>query len=331
MADVDVPKLLQALDIPVVKRSGPELWSTCPLHKDRHPSWSINVHSGLHSCFSCKFGGTAVDLVLHCLDTKRLGWGYREAYHWMKTQGLLKGELPPSFHVQLVLRSPPKAKRFQLPPGVEQEPLHRWPTLARQYAIKRGITPDQVQRWGLGYAVHGRLEQRIVFPFENGRGDLQSYSARSFVDAPLRYLTPARTEGETPGAIFGERHWPATWERDVLLVCEGAIDAIVLERALQLPVAGIPGVKRALNTRLLAKLSLGWRRLVLFTDNDRAGDWAADELRAALGRHTQVTRATLPDGKDAADSPVSAIVHAYGKATDVLGYPVSREPRSSPG
>lgn len=331
MADANVPKLLQELGIPVVKRTGSEWWSTCPQHKDRHPSWSINVNTGLHSCFSCSFGGNAADLVLHCLDMKRLDMTRREAWAWMKARGLLQGELAPTFRVQLVLQSTPKASRFRMPLGVEQEPLSRWPTPARQYLEKRGITPDQVQRWGLGYAVHGRLAGRIVFPFINARGDLQSYSARSFVGAPLRYLTPERTEGEVLGAIFGEQHWPAAWERDVLLVCEGAIDALALERALQLPVAGIPGVKRALNPRLLAKLAQGWRRLVLFTDNDRAGDWAADELRAVLGRHAQVTRATLPGGKDAADSPVSAIVQAYGEACDVPGHPVPGEPRCSAG
>lgn len=47
---------------------GSEAWAQCPMHEkrtgraDSNPSWSMNVESGLHKCFSCGYSGSAASL-----------------------------------------------------------------------------------------------------------------------------------------------------------------------------------------------------------------------------------------------------------------------------
>lgn len=51
------------------RESGDEFVAPCPQHaartgrEDSHPSWSINLRSGLHICFSCGYRGTLAGLV----------------------------------------------------------------------------------------------------------------------------------------------------------------------------------------------------------------------------------------------------------------------------
>jgi DNA primase len=67
------------------KVSGNEAVARCPSHNDRHPSWSINLVTGLHHCFSCGFGGQfsrVVEAVLKLSPS--------QAAVWCDTAGLLK-------------------------------------------------------------------------------------------------------------------------------------------------------------------------------------------------------------------------------------------------
>ena len=65
----DVLSTLAELDIDIDRMTGDEAWATCPGHEanlgrvDHSASWSINLNSGAHNCFSCGFGGNYVDLV----------------------------------------------------------------------------------------------------------------------------------------------------------------------------------------------------------------------------------------------------------------------------
>jgi DNA primase len=54
---------------------GDEAFAPCPAHKpDTHPSWSCNLDTGVHHCFSCGFGGGLALLV-----SRVVGCSYAEA------------------------------------------------------------------------------------------------------------------------------------------------------------------------------------------------------------------------------------------------------------
>lgn len=61
----DILLTLSDLGLDVEKVKGDEAWALCPdpKHYDRKSSWSINLNTGEHFCFSCGFKGNYVDLV----------------------------------------------------------------------------------------------------------------------------------------------------------------------------------------------------------------------------------------------------------------------------
>lgn len=72
----DVAHALGVLGIDYDEQHG-EAWAHCPGHArrtgrtDSSPSWSINIVSGLHHCFSCGFAGDLVSLVQDVLGLDR--------------------------------------------------------------------------------------------------------------------------------------------------------------------------------------------------------------------------------------------------------------------
>lgn len=69
---------LDTLRIDYVVR-GDEAFARCPAHHELHPSWSINIDSGLFKCFACSYHGNLASLVafLHHID-------YDQAQFWSR-------------------------------------------------------------------------------------------------------------------------------------------------------------------------------------------------------------------------------------------------------
>lgn len=69
----DVESAINRLGIEGDQRNN-EIIATCPMHEhitgkaDTNPSWSINIDTGVHHCFSCSYRGTLVGLVADVLE-----------------------------------------------------------------------------------------------------------------------------------------------------------------------------------------------------------------------------------------------------------------------
>lgn len=69
----DVEAILNRLGIDYDSR-GDELIALCPMHlyrtgrADNNPSWSINIETGVHHCFSCSYAGSLLGLVCDVLE-----------------------------------------------------------------------------------------------------------------------------------------------------------------------------------------------------------------------------------------------------------------------
>ena len=274
------------------------LVALCPFHADVTPSWRIRIRgerSGLHHCFSCKEGGDLYDLVMHLREygTRAAAVGWVEEHF-----GAATAEDVQTPTIELVGLSHQR-RAFRMPAGFVEEPVYEWPTIPREYLEGRGVTADQAKRWGIGYALDGRLHGRVVLPIHNVWGELCSYVGRAFLDnMPKRYLYPREEEGGDLDVMFGERHWPAAVaQRGLVVVLEGAFKALAVERAFpQLSIAALGGS----GVRLLHLTKLAtFRRVVVFTDADPAGEEAGDELVASLSGMTRTSRVRLPRGEDA--------------------------------
>ncbi len=284
---LDAAKLLESLDIDAEQRHD-ELVALCPApwHDDRRVgTWRMVAdgdRTGLHHCWSCGLQGDAISLVRVVQ-----GVGYLAAACWVEEHALVDEEAPSEVVVLFEER-----RVFGMPLGFEHAPLKQWPTAFRRCAEARGITSNQVARWGLGYALEGRLEGRVVFPIRGRRGELLSYSARAVDDAiDPRYMNPRKSDGARL-AIFGEERWG---KHEVAVVAEGAIKALAVERVADVAIAGLIGASQAESREVQRRLSF-FDEVVVVTDADAAGDRAWEVLRSALG--VCCRRARSPEGSD---------------------------------
>ena len=312
MGDRDIPTLLRRLGIEA-RRQGREWVALCPNpeHDDKKPGWRIRDESGskkhgMHHCWACGFGGNVQDLVEKVL---RIDW--RAAKVWLATDAVAD-DVPVASSVELKMR--PWDTSFRLPIGVEVGPIESWPGSPRKYALSRGILSWQVDRWGVGFAVEGRLEGRIVFVKRDGEGRPIGFSARTYVGDKRRYLEPEAWEGATASAIFGEQFWTADARRRFdqrVFVVEGAINALAIERACPVaPVAATSGSQ--LNPLVASKLAT-FGEVVAVTDPDAAGDALAEMLSNAFARHSKkFRRVRLPSGSDAASVPEFVLKESLG-------------------
>lgn len=81
---MDIGALLRELGIEYREMGtgkGAEALARCPAHDDRHPSWSCNLRTGVHHCFSCGFSGNLAHLV-HYIT----GQGYTESVLWVNSR-----------------------------------------------------------------------------------------------------------------------------------------------------------------------------------------------------------------------------------------------------
>jgi DNA primase len=303
----DIPKFLEIAGIEA-KRRGGEWVSKCPIHVDNDPSFYID-DDGLWYCFGCTRGGGLGLLVEIMMN---LSW--QEAKEWLFKNGILQDE--PYFlgNVQLEVFEPGSPKKFVAPRGCVFEPiLENWPTPIRRYVLERGITHSQVMKWKLGYALHGRLGGRVIFPHFKGN-EMVGYSARSFDGREPRYLTPAPNEHPSPSVLFGELHWN---DFSCVTVTEGSINALACELAGANSIAAFGGspmsAVRVDSTKpvtvpsgiLAAVMKLSsFRKILIATDPDKAGNEMFDAVRA-LGRWSEVSRVDIPVGSDAAKMETS--------------------------
>lgn len=281
---LDVPSLLDDLGI-VYRRAGRHLEAVCPSpdHDDHSPSWHVvadGKKAGAHTCRSCGFGGGPVDLVAAVRRTTPA-----LAREWLAERERGNRVVHRIAAPTVVVR---ELGRVELPPWVERRPLDEWPGSARSYLVGRRVTAEQVARHGLGYALRGTLARRVVVPVVT-HGRLASWTSRSYCDETPRYIT---CDHPSPGALFGEPH--ATG--DEATVCEGTWSALALERAgWPSPLALLGVAVTAEKVRTLSR----FRRLLVATDPDDAGDRAAAQLARALG--DRVERWRLPESPDDLD------------------------------
>jgi DNA primase len=300
-----VERVLSKLGVAVTVR-GKKGMAPCPFHAERTPgAFMIYVggdRAGGFRCLSCGEHGGLVEFVKRMRDCS--ADGAREWVEALRQAG--DEEVGPTFEDVRLVVDPLERRAFRLPREVVLGALPSWAETPRFYAERRHLTPDQVARWGLGYAVEGRLAGRLVIPVRDREGAARSYHARTFAGHDQRYFYPSGREHPDLDCMFGEQHWPspASYARGSIIACEGALNALAVERALgprwmsNVSVAALGGSDpRPMHVAKLASFT----DVAVLTDEDEAGEGAADVLVRQLGGHVRVKRVTLGGGRDADD------------------------------
>jgi DNA primase len=327
---------LSAVISPSVKllRAGREWKACCPFHNEKTPSFTVNDDKGFYHCFGCGAHGDAIRFL-----TDHRGMLFMDA---VKELAAKAGMDVPAPDPKARERAERAASLTEVMASVAvwySEQLNGLAGAeARDYLKRRGLDSDTVHRFGLGFApdsrtalkhaldklgedklvetgmlirpedggdTYDRFRGRLMFPIRDPRGRVIGFGGRILGAGEPKYLnspdTPLFDKGRTLYNI--DRASPASRAAKRLIVVEGYMDAIALDRA------GIAEVVAPNGTALTeAQLERMWRLdpcPILCFDGDSAGRKAAIRAATRALPHLRPDRTLrfveLPAGEDPDD------------------------------
>jgi DNA primase len=314
-----------------LKKAGRNYLGSCPFHKEKTPSFTVNAEKQIYHCFGCGEGGNAFSFLM-----KINNMTFPEAVRHLA--GKLGVPLP-SWEF-----TPEEKSRQDL-----RESLHRVNKLAadyyaktlrsaagsagRGYLDKRMIKPEIIETFQLGYAPEGwrnlrdhlqrekvalkhgeqagllvsrkdgdyydRFRGRLMFPIEDINGNVIAFGGRIIGEGEPKYLNSPESSAYVKGRnLYGlARAKNAIRRDDYLIIVEGYFDLLALWNN------GIPNVAATLGTALTREhvdLIKRYTGAVAVTFDTDAGGKAALErsMSLFLEKGLRAKAVVLPDGKD---------------------------------
>ncbi|MDX1503016.1 MAG: DNA primase [Thermoanaerobaculia bacterium] len=310
-----------------LRRAGQRATGLCPLHKEKTPSFSVDVNRGLFYCFGCGQGGDAIRLHM-----------------------LLTGDDFPAAIESLAQRYgiPLPRRRAPRPGGREEPDLEpvlqaaeeffrdrlRRAAGPRAYLEKRRIPEELVERFRLGYAPdawrelrgalaprvsireleaagllarsekrpddpYDRFRNRLIFPIRDLTGRLVGFGGRALGDDKVKYLNTSETARFRKGTIlYGlDLAKREIRERGRVLLVEGYFDVLgAVAAGIEEAVASMGTALTAQQCRLMARFA---DETVIGYDGDDAGVAAARRaLPLVLAAGLGARRVELGEGHD---------------------------------
>jgi DNA primase len=312
-----------------LRRSGREHKGCCPFHGEKTPSFY--VYDDHFHCFGCGEHGDAITFVM-----KSQGASFMEAVQSLAAEAGM--EVPKESRAE----TEKEAKRASLQEvlAAAQRVYQAWlfapeGAAGLSYLRQRGLSDETVKKFGLGWSGEGRgaigqalkrqnigtdqlveaglmkqseygpvdmFYSRVMFPIQDRRGAVLSFSGRILGDGQPKYVNGP----ETP--VFSKRRSlyglsfarEAVRKGDAIIIVEGQMDVIALAQA------GFGGAIAPLGTALTEdQLAEIWRlspEPVVCFDADKAGRRAAmravELALAGLAPDRSLKFLRLPDGQD---------------------------------
>lgn len=203
--------------------SSGEVAVRCPWHNDSVESMSINLNTGLWTCFGCGLKGDIYTFVQLYEDTD-----FKGACKWLSDHGFV-GDV----EIELVDdESPKKPKLITKRPKKKLPPIsdividglvdNLWCNSAVLDFLhnKRGFTDDTIRQFRLGYH-----NGRITIPLFNEEG---CYNIRQYDWAKRDSSKVISWERGRGGVtLFPD---PSLWSDDPIFLCEGEMDCILMHQ-----------------------------------------------------------------------------------------------------
>ena len=314
-----------------LKKAGRNYIGSCPFHKEKTPSFTVNAEKQIYHCFGCGEGGNAFSFLMkinqmtfpeavrHLAGKLGVALPSREFTPEEKSrqdqrEGLLRVNHVAAAYYARTLRSPAG-------------------TRGRAYLEKRGLKPEIVETFRLGYAPEGwrnlrdhlqrekvvmkqaeqagllvarkdgdfydRFRGRLMFPIEDINGNVVAFGGRIIGEGEPKYLNSPESGVYTKGRnLYGLFRAKNSIRKDEpLIIVEGYFDLLALWNC------GITNVAATLGTALTREhvdLIKRYTGAVAVTFDTDAGGKAALErsLSLFLERGLRARAVVLPDGKD---------------------------------
>lgn len=266
-----------------VKSSGDDIMIQCPYHgngQEKRPSAGIRKSDGIFHCFACGEIHTLAEVVSHCFDKDETGvFGWK----WLlKNFGTVSvGERK---DVQLDFG---RADNFvHNNDYVTEEELSRY-RYYHPYMYMRKLTDEIIECFDVGYDSNTNC---ITFPVRDVHGHTLFIARRSVNYKYFNY--PKGIEKPLYG-LYELKQEARTIRIDEVIVCESMLDALTCWVYGKYAVA-LNGLGNELQFKQLRDLPC--RKLILATDNDKAGQNARRRIRDNV-KNKIITEYVLPLGK----------------------------------
>ncbi|MBX7174720.1 MAG: toprim domain-containing protein [Pyrinomonadaceae bacterium] len=254
-----------------------------------HRSMAVNTENGSYFCHRCQAKGRLKEF----WESRPITPKKQQTRQKINAQFSLTGK-PELKEEQKSENLAEKMAKFQ------SEFLH---SPAEMYLLNRSISTEVAIKAGCGYTgswehweksgekwILKGTDRRVVFPIYDVSGNLVAFHGRA-IDSE-HFASPKITRGDKSNGIFLSD--ANIFQKEVIAVCEGAIDAMALA------VSGIPAVAMTGTTPpdwFYRKMA--FRKVLIATDADEAGDRSAYKLRLELqARGAKTLRLRPKNAKD---------------------------------
>jgi DNA primase len=311
MGRIDRDELLRRVDLAdLLDRLAPPAGHTVrrrwrcihPDHEDRHPSLSMRVVDGIGRwrCWSCGRGGTAIDALVAAR-----GLNVGQAIDQLSARALVAPIPHEETHEPVPLH--PSVARYvdachRVLYTMTGRPVLDWLTQERRLSL------DVLEANGVGADPGPALLRRrrglpragvaAVLPAHGQDGRLAYVQARYLdPEAGRKYGNPVSRLGSNPRLAWTLT--PSPRRTDLLIVCEGVIDALTAGAAGLHSVAVLGATYPSIATADTIAAQAADRQVVITLDGDDPGRIAAHRLHDLLTARSVDNRVwDLPEGAD---------------------------------
>lgn len=327
---VSIVELINAdLDL---KRAGHNYVACCPFHKEKTPSFHVNVPRNRYRCFGCNKRGDAISWLMEfhrctfheAVERLAIRAGIdlprRDREGQDDTKRKRQHELHQALDKALVMYTKGLPKNEQALAYVKTERQLNDQTIGvfEIGVVASGITPflqktfsdDILLDAGISAQneqgpLYDRLRYRLIFPIRNERGSLIGFAGRELSNSSgkyPKYMNTPETELFTKGkelyGLFYAKQ--ALRSHRTAIVVEGYFDVVVLRQEGEDRAVAPMGT--AITGRQLEKLYRSVEVIVFVFDGDRAGRKAAlsaaAQLLEVIEDHKSASFVLLPAGHD---------------------------------
>ncbi len=268
------------------KDSSDDIMVQCPYHsngQEKRPSAGIRKNDGIFHCFACGETHSLPEVISYCFGKDDLG-GY--GWSWLiKKYKFIEIDERKDVPIDLSRNNSNDISNFDNDIRyVSEQELDSY-RYYHAYMFKRGLNFKGIDLFDVGYDSENEC---ITFPVRDIDGNTLFVAKRKIKYKSFFY--PAGVEKPLYGLYELQRMIDVLNE---LIICESMIDCILLWQQDFYAVA-LNGTGNELQINQLKQLPV--RKLILATDNDKAGKLARKKLRNSL-KNKLITEINFPENR----------------------------------
>lgn len=299
--------------------SGDDLVFSCTSgkHVDSHPSCRMDREEGMFKCFSCGYSGNTYTLYkdltgekLHNGDEdyySNTGYG-NSSYKKKEAKKKLRGDIDIVDGVELNVFNNPKIMKFLKSLGINhEETIKELEISYTKFATFKSKFLPELDTKGRP-SKPTAFVNRILFPIYDENDVLINIEGRSYTGETPKTLYPKLAISDI---IYNIRNCD---KNKPLITVEGIKDFVKIYDNVNKNVCSIFGSNWTKNKIQILK-DLGFTKIILFIDNDRAGYEMASKFDEMWGYDFEITH-SKKEGQDPNDCSVRYIKYLLANTQD---------------